>query len=139
VIKPIPKPEGLNAEFYEHCARHELRFQRCECGVWRHPPRVLCAACGSEEWTWALASGRGRVFTWTVTHQALHPAYADDVPYAVLVVEMDEGVRMVSTLRDLDPGDLALDLPVEVVFEARPDATRPDAITLPCFRPSTRR
>ena len=52
---------------------------------------------------------------------------------------MDEGVRMVSSLRDLDPGDLALDLPVEVVFEARPDATRPDAITLPCFRPSTRR
>ena len=79
------------------------------------------------------------MFTWTVTHQALHPAYADDVPYAVLVVEMDEGVRMVSSLRDLDPGDLALDLPVDVVFEARPDATRPDAITLPCFRPSTRR
>ena len=137
--KPLPKPEGMNAEFYEHCARRELRFQRCECGVWRHPPRVLCAACGSEGWEWAPASGRGRVFTWTVTHQALHPAYADDVPYALLVVEMDEGVRMVSTLRDLDPADLALDLPVEVVFETRSDPTRPDSITLPCFRPSTRR
>jgi uncharacterized OB-fold protein len=79
------------------------------------------------------------VFTWTVTHQALHPAYADDVPYALLVVEMDEGVRMVSTLRDLDPADLALDLPVEVVFEARRDATGSDSFTLPCFRPSTRR
>ena len=106
--KPLPKPEGLNAEFYAHCARRELRFQRCDCGLWRHPPRVLCAACGSERWHWALASGRGRVFTWTVTHQALHPAYADDVPYALLVVEMDEGVRMVSTLRDLDPLELLL-------------------------------
>ena len=79
------------------------------------------------------------VFTWTVTHQALHPAYADDVPYALLVVEMDEGVRMVSTLRDLDPVDLALDLPVEVVFETRVDTATSVSITLPCFRPSTRR
>ena len=136
--KPLPKPEGLNAEFYAHCARRELRFQRCDCGLWRHPPRVLCAACGSERWHWALASGRGRVFTWTVTHQALHPAYADDVPYALLVVEMDEGVRMVSTLRDLDPLELALDLPVEVVFETRAGATGSGGITLPCFTPATR-
>jgi len=132
--KPVPKPEGLNAEFYAHCARRELRFQRCECGVWRHPPRLLCAACGSDRWEWAAASGHGRVHTWTVTHQALHPAYADDVPYALLVVEMDEGVRMVATLRDLDPADLELDLPVEVAFEPRSET-----ITLPCFTPSRRR
>jgi uncharacterized OB-fold protein len=100
---------------------------------------VLCAACGSERWEWALATGRGRVFTWTVTHQALHPAYADDVPYALVVVEMDEGVRMVSSLCGLDPADLALDLPVEVVFETRSDPTGTASVTLPCFRPSTRR
>jgi uncharacterized OB-fold protein len=122
----------LNAEFYEHCAHRELRFQRCECGVWRHPPRVLCAACGSERWEWALASGRGRVFTWTVTHQALHPAYAGDVPYALIVVEMEEGVRMVSSLRDLDPSELELDLAVEVDFEQRSET-----MTLPYFRPAS--
>jgi uncharacterized OB-fold protein len=133
IEKPVPNPVGLNAEFYEHCAHEELRFQRCECGVWRHPPRVLCAACGSEGWEWARASGRGRVFTWTVTHQALHPAYAEDVPYALLVVEMDEGVRMVSSLRDLPPADLELGLPVEVVFERRSET-----ITLPCFKPAAR-
>jgi uncharacterized OB-fold protein len=134
VNKPLPQPDGLNAEFYAHCAQRELRFQRCECGAWRHPPRVLCAACGSERWEWARASGRGRVFTWTVTHQALHPAYADEVPYALVVVEMEEGVRMVSTLRDLDPSALELDLAVEVAFEPRSDT-----ITLPCFRPSMSR
>jgi uncharacterized OB-fold protein len=85
-------------------------------------------------WEWARASGRGRIFTWTVTHQALHPAYADDVPYALIVVEMEEGVRIVSSLRELDPAELALDLAVEVVFEARSDT-----IALPCFRPSTPR
>ena len=132
--KPVPRPEGLNAEFYAHCARRELRFQRCECGVWRHPPRVLCAACGSDAWEWARAGGRGRIFTWTVTHQALHPAYAHDVPYALIVVEMDEGVRIVSSLLELDPAELELDLRVEVVFEARSDT-----IALPCFRPSRRR
>jgi hypothetical protein len=51
---------------------------------------------------------------------------------------MDEGVRMVSTLRDLDPADLALDLPVDVVFEARSDATGVESITVPCFTPSMR-
>jgi uncharacterized OB-fold protein len=65
-----------------------------------------------------------------VTHQAVHPAYADDVPYALIVVEMDEGVRMVSSLRELAPADLELELPVEVVYERRSET-----ITLPCFRP----
>lgn len=111
-----PQPVGLNAEFYAWCARGELRFQRCSsCGMWRHPPRFLCAACGSGDWTWERSAGRGRVFSWTVTHQQLDPAR--EVPYAVVVAEMDEGPRLVGNLRGIEPSELRLDLPVEVVFE----------------------
>jgi hypothetical protein len=117
--KLIPHPDGLNAEFYAHCAAGELRFQRCTaCATWRHPPRARCAACGSDGWEWALASGRGRVFSWTITHRAIDPGFADEVPYAIVVAEMDEGPRLIGNLRGgLTPGELELDLPIEVVFE----------------------
>jgi uncharacterized OB-fold protein len=116
--KLVPQPEGLNAEFYAHCAAGELRFQRCTtCSTWRHPPRARCAACGSADWEWALASGRGTVYSWTITHRPIDPGFADEVPYAVLVVEMAEGPRVVGNLRDLAPSELKLGLPVEVVFE----------------------
>jgi uncharacterized OB-fold protein len=118
IPKLVPEPVGLNAEFYAHCAAGELRFQRCTaCSTWRHPPRARCAACGSDAWEWSLASGRGEVFSWTITHRPIDPAFADEVPYAVLVVEMEEGPRVVGNLRGLAPSELTLGLPVRVVFE----------------------
>ena len=118
-----PSPSGLNAEFYAHGARGELRFQRCdECGVWRHPPRVLCPRCASESWQWARSSGRGRLFSWTVTHQPLAPGFGDAVPYVVAVVELEEGPRLVTGLRGVGASSLALDLPLEVAFERVSDA-----------------
>ncbi|MGQ0802783.1 MAG: Zn-ribbon domain-containing OB-fold protein [Actinomycetota bacterium] len=119
----LPTPVGLGAEWYAHLARGELRFQRCQsCDAWRHPPRHLCPACGGESWSWERASGRGAVFSWTVTHQALHPGFADALPYAVLVVELEEGVRVVAGPREIEPRDLRLGLPVEVEIERVSDA-----------------
>jgi uncharacterized OB-fold protein len=132
-LRVVPNPVGLNAEFYAHCAAGELRFQRCRaCNAWRHPPRHRCAACGSPEWSWERSSGRGRVFSWTVTHQALDPAYADELPYAVVVVELEEGPRLVGNLRGADPAGLTLDLPVEVELE-----TVTENVALTHFRPSS--
>ena len=112
----VPTPVGPNAEFYAWLARGELRLQRCAaCGTWRHPPRHRCAACGSRAATWERASGRGRIYSWTVTHQALDPAF--DPPYAVVVVELDEGPRLVGNVRGVDPRELRLDLPVRVELE----------------------
>jgi hypothetical protein len=130
--RPLPEPDDdLIAAFWEHCAREELRFQRCSgCGDWRHLPRLRCARCGSTEFSWDRSSGRGRVYSWTITHQAPIRAFASRVPYAVLVVELEEGVRMVSGLVEAGLDVLRLDLPVEVVFER----VGPDA-ALPQFRP----
>lgn len=131
--RPLPRPDDpLTAEYFDHCAKGKLCFQRCDgCNRWRHVPRIMCAHCGSDQWEWQESSGRGHVFSWTVCHQAMHPGFADEVPYAVAVIELDEGVRMVSGIRGIDPGDLELDLPVRVTFVAVDDG-----VSLPYFEPA---
>ena len=131
IRRPLPSMEGLNGEFHTRCAEGQLCFQRCQqCGVFRHPPRILCAKCGSERADWVPSSGRGRIYTWTVTHQPLYPAFAAEVPYAVVVTELEEGVRLVSGIREMALADLKLDLPVEVVLEQVAEGVR-----LPYVRP----
>lgn len=117
--KPLPSLSGVNGEFHRRlAATGELAFQRCDgCVTLRHPPRLTCARCGSSDSSFAASSGRGRIHTWTVTHQAMHPAFAADTPYAVVVTELEEGVRIVTGIREMSPDDLCLDLPVEVVLE----------------------
>jgi uncharacterized OB-fold protein len=130
VPRPLPALQGFAAEFYGWCAKGELRFQRCEaCSTWRHVPREICARCGSASWAWQRSSGRGRIFTWTVAARAMHPGFAADAPYAPVVVELEEGVRLVSQMIDCAPDALAIDMPVEVVFVA----ATPE-VTLPKFR-----
>lgn len=128
--KPLPAMTGLAGEFYGWCRKGELRFQRCtDCHAWRHVPREMCPSCASANWSWEQSSGRGRVFTWTVATRAIHPAFQEDVPYAAIVVEMDEGVRLLSTVLGCEPDELLVDMPVEVVF----DPVTPE-VTLPKFR-----
>ena len=108
-----PNPDGLAAEFYAELAGGTLKLQRCDgCAGWRHPPRLACAGCGSDRWRWTQVSGRGVVYTWTVTHQPLVPPFAGDVPYAVVVVELEEGPRLVTAVRGVEPAALAIGLPV---------------------------
>jgi len=126
----LPSPIGVNAELYAFWAKGELRLQRCaDCNTWRHPPRYRCAACGSGAVTWDLASGRGRVFSWTITHRAVDPAF--EPPYAIVVVELEEGPRLVGSLADIELSDLHLDLPV--VVELEPVS---DKVALVSFRPA---
>ena len=128
--KPLPRGEEFNGEFYRFCRQHELRFQRCQaCGTWRHMPRESCQACGSFDWTWEPVAGTGEVFSWTVIHRALHPGFSEDLPYAAVVVELQEGVRIVSHVLDLPVDQLRVGLPVRVVF----DDVTPE-VTLPKFR-----
>jgi len=127
---PLPRVGGRSAEFYKFCKDHELRFQRCsDCSAWRHVPRDMCAKCGSFNWEWARSSGRGKLFSWTTATQPMMPQFADKVPYSPVIVELDEGVRMVSWLVDVKPDELRLGMPLEVTFD---DVTADFA--LPKFR-----
>ncbi len=128
--KPLPELAGYVKEFYAWCRRGDLRFQRCsDCQAWRHVPREMCASCGSTNWKWVKSSGKGTVFTWTVAERPMHPAFVDDVPYAPVVIEMDEGVRVVSEVIDCEPADLKIGMRVQVAF-----AKVSDEVTLPKFR-----
>lgn len=113
---PIPDPiDPINAEFWYVQQDGVLRFQRCTgCGQFRHLPRYMCCECGSTAYEWSPVSGKGELYSWTVTHQVFHPSF--DVPFIAAVVEFPEGVRMMSQLVDIEPKQLHLGMAVEVEF-----------------------
>ena len=128
--KPLPAPTLDSKGFWDGCKRHEILIQRCkDCGTLRHYPRPMCPKCNSMNTEWVKVSGKGKIYTWTVVHQPAHPAFTE-VPYAVVIVELEEGVRMTSNMVGCQPDDLYIGMPVEVVFD---DVT--DEVTLPKFRP----
>ena len=111
-MKMVPNPDGRNADFYRLAASGRLHLQQCKsCQLYYHPPRYLCRECGSGDLEFVPSEGRGRVFSWTVTHRPVDPDWADEIPYATVVVAMEEGVRVVGALNG-DPKALELDLPV---------------------------
>ena len=120
--RPLPLPSVENREFYEGAKRGELLLQRCaECRTWRHYPRPICPACQSPRFAWERASGRGRVYTWTIVHGPTLPTFQPELPYNVIDVELDEGVHFQSQLLDCAPDEIEAGLPVEAVFVAAND------------------
>jgi uncharacterized OB-fold protein len=119
------------APFFAAAHRHELVVQRCgTCHALRFPARTVCSKCLGRESDWVPVSGRGHVFSVAVMHQANHPAFAAEVPYAVVLIALEEGVRMLSNVVDCPVRDIDIGMPVEVVF----DRVSPE-VTLPKFRP----
>lgn len=116
--RPIPAISALTEGFWQAAREHRLVVQRCDgCGELRHYPQPMCASCHDTEWAWVPVSGRGTVYTYTVTHQAFHPAWADRLPFAVATVELEEGMRMVADLPSDDVDRVAIGMPVECFFE----------------------
>ena len=96
---PVPPPSRASAPFWDATRRRELTVQRCEsCArlVWY--PRFVCPHCGGSSLQWEKLSGDGVVYAVSVHHRAALPALADKVPYSVVLVDLDEGVRMMSNV-----------------------------------------
>jgi uncharacterized protein len=129
--KPLPQVTPEMKPFWDAARRHELVLQRCRgCGAHRFPARDICSRCLARDAEWTPVSGHGSVFSWAVMHQVYHPGFASEVPYALVVIELEEGARLVSNLIDCPPGEIRAGMPVEVVF----DEVTPE-VTLPKFRP----
>lgn len=113
----LPEPSPLLAEHRAALADGRLTFQRCEdCANAWLPPREHCPRCLSANWAWQEASGRARVISWVVYRRAYHPAFAERVPYNVVIVELDEGPRLISNVIDIDGAEgLAIDAPLTLV------------------------
>ena len=128
--KPVPEIDAVLAPFFAAAKRRRLVVQRCTgCGALRFPPRELCSGCLATGVEWTEVSGRGEVFSFNVMHQIYHPAFAAEVPYAVVVVKLAEGPKLVSNVVDCPPHEVRIGMPVEVVFED----VSPE-VTLPKFR-----
>jgi hypothetical protein len=129
--KPIPVPSTESQPYWDGLREHKLLMPRCDsCDCYWFPPSLHCPRCGSAKWTWTPTSGRGRIFSYVVYHRVYHPGFADEVPYAVAVIELDEGPRMISNVVGIPPDKLVCDMKVEVVYHPITPG-----ITLPRFKP----
>jgi hypothetical protein len=133
IPKPRPQPTPVSQPFWDALRNERVELQRCDdCGRWVYYPRSRCPGCLSEHLTWTLVDGRGRVYTFTVAEQATAPPFADELPQLLALVELTEGVRVSTTLVDVEPGAIRVGMPVEPVFDHGGDG-----ITLLRYRPSS--
>ena len=129
--KAVPLPTPDTQPFWDGCAAGELRLQRCtDCGQAYFYPRPVCPACGSRNVEWFTASGRATLYSYVINHRPA-PGFEDEAPYAIAVVELEEGPRMMTNITGLPatPEALELDMPLQVRFEPRGD------VSLPVFGP----
>ena len=126
--RTLPPLTDLTEPYWEGCRAGELKLQRCsDCGEHQFYPRNICAHCTSRNLAWVTATGRGKIASLTVVRRAISKAY--DAPYIVALIDLDEGVRMMSNVVDADPEQVNIGDNVTVVFENWSDELR-----LPVFR-----
>jgi uncharacterized OB-fold protein len=129
--RALPVPTPATQPFWDALGRHELTVQYCaNCQSHVFYPRFSCPTCGDQGLAWVRVSGRAKLHSYVINHSAA-PGFEKDVPYVIAIVELDEGPRMMTNLRDVAPDPLALelDMPLEVTFQTR------GGFTLPMFRP----
>lgn len=126
---PLITPE--NAAFWQGGQSGRLMVQHCTaCSRWFHPPAPVCPRCNALDVAPKAVSGRGKVLTCTVNHQAWLPELS--APYAVAIVELDDqpGLRLLSNVVGLPPEQVQIGMPVQVLFEQHED------VWLPLFEPA---
>jgi uncharacterized OB-fold protein len=130
VSRILPQVDDLNRPFWDACRKGTLTAQRCtSCERLRYPIAPVCPHCIGRTWTWVALSGAGTVYTFAVFRHAYNEAWRDRVPYAVAIVEMDEGVMMIGDI-DGSPDEVSIGMAVRADFEQVTSE-----ITLPRFVP----
>jgi hypothetical protein len=129
---PPALADAVTLPFWQAAAEHRLVVQRCTgCGHTRLPPAPVCPECRSADADWQPLSGRGEVYTYTVVHRPL--AAGQQLPFVIAVIALEGagGVRMISNLVAVKPEDVAIGMPVEVVWE-----DMSSELAIPRFRPA---
>ncbi|HZU75070.1 MAG TPA: Zn-ribbon domain-containing OB-fold protein [Acidimicrobiales bacterium] len=128
----MPQPSPETQPFWDGCAAGVLRLQRCRaCDQFYFPPRPFCPRCLSTDVEWKDVSGRATLHTYVINHRPA-PGFEADAPYAIAVVQLDEGPRMMSNIVGVEntPENLPLDMALQVTFESRGD------MMVPLFEPA---
>lgn len=116
--KPTPVPTAETQPFWSAAAEGRLIYQYCPvCKKAQFPPRHRCASCGQAEITWRESHGIGAVHSFTVVERASAPAFQDDLPYVIALADLDEGFRMMVTMRGCEPHQVQIGARIRVVFE----------------------
>ncbi len=129
--KPLPEVQPWTKEFWKAAKEHRLLIQECfDCKAKIFYPRKYCPECWSSNLGWSQASGKGKVYSFTVTMDMVEPKFMEDLPYVLALVDLEEGIRMMTRIVDCDPAEVHIGMDVEVSFQ---DVT--EEFALPMFRP----
>ncbi len=129
--KPVPGITGETKPFWDAARRGEFLIQRCDaCQQYQWYPRGFCSNCWSLDIRYVRASGKGTVWTYTVTYQNRAAGFNEEVPYVLALVELEEGVKVFTNIIECNPRDVQIGMPVEVTFvPATPQ------VHVPMFKP----
>lgn len=132
--KPLPVMTPWSAPFWEGCRRGDLLIQKCQdCQALNFYPKLYCVECLSSNLEWVKTAGNGKVYSYMTVYAFQPTEFAQDVPYVVAIVELDEGVRIMSNIVACHPDEVHCDMRVEAVFEKVTEE-----FTLVKFRPAAR-
>ncbi len=122
---PVMRPyvDLDNQGYWDAIKNHKLVLQHCNnCNKFIHPPRPMCPTCRSQDTLeWKESSGRGIIYSFIMftSPKMAYPAY--ELPYAVVLVEMEEGSRICANTHEIEPDEIYIGMPVKVMFEDLPD------------------
>lgn len=130
--KPLPEINPWSIAFWDGAKQHRLLIQECkDCGEKIFYPRKMCPQCWSQRLSWAEASGRGKIFSYSVTLTGVEEKFVEDLPFVLALVDLEEGVRMMTNIVNCPPENVSIGMDVEVVFE---DVT--EDISIPKWQPT---
>jgi uncharacterized OB-fold protein len=136
LVHPLPYASWETRGYWEGAGRGEIVLQRCsDCGTVQHKPRGVCATCLSGDIEHFVASGRGTVHTFTVTHQNQAPPFSQHLPYVLAYVELNEGPRLLTHIVGCEPEAVRIGMRVRADF-ARPGRDDGEEFAVPRFRPT---
>lgn len=131
VKKPMPKPKKWSQPFWDAAKKHKLVLKKCkDCGHIDHPPYLYCTNCMSDNSEWVEASGKGKLYAYAINEYMVPFPFWDDMPYVVAMIDLDEGVRMISNVIECEQDKLKNGMELEVVFD---DVS--EGFTLPKWKP----
>jgi len=124
-----PELNPVNQPYWDGTQIGELRVCKCnKCGALFRFIRELCPKCWSDDLGWQVCSGRGKVIARVVVHAAPYPQVADNVPYVLALIELEEGVTMMTNIVECAPESVEVGLPVSLIWERRGDFALPQFV-----------
>ena len=126
--RPLPRPTADTRHFWDGGAAGELRYQVCaRCGCVQLMPRSLCSSCQHTQLTWKVSSGHGRILSHTTVYRAPTPAFREEVPYVIALVDLDEGFRLMVNVKGGASSGVAIGRAVRIGFREVDGVQLPEA------------